>query len=193
MGALIFLAWMILKFGDRPARLFAEPTMPVFFIGPRADGVAEGSPVLYQGVNVGRVTAVKRADNGKDVMIDAQLDLKPPLPANVEGRIVAQSLLGAGAGINLFLTGPEPEGQLAPKATLPAKYIGLALLPPEFESLAAELRATTIQFRDSKIIEHLDQQVQKAGEVMDSVKSLVNDKEMRADLRQSLANVREAT
>jgi phospholipid/cholesterol/gamma-HCH transport system substrate-binding protein len=193
LGALIFLGWMILKFGDRPAKLFSNPTMPVTFIAPRADGVSEGSPVLYQGVNVGRVTAVKRSDNGLDVTIDAQLDLKPPLPANVEARIVAQSLLGAGAGINLNLTGPKPEGQLAPKSTIQTKYVGLALLPPEFESLAAELRATTIQFRDSKIIEHLDQQVQKAGQVMDSVKTLVDDKEMRANLKQSLANVQQAT
>jgi len=193
LGALIFLGWMILKFGDQPAKLFAEPTMPVTFIAPRADGVAEGSPVLYQGVNVGRVKSVRRSDNGLDVTIEAQVDLKPPLPANVEGRIVAQSLLGAGAGINLYLTGPKPEGELASGAKLEAKYIGLALLPPEFESLASELRETTIQFRESKIIEHLDQQVQKAGQVMDSVKTLVDDKEMRENLRQSVANVKEAT
>jgi phospholipid/cholesterol/gamma-HCH transport system substrate-binding protein len=193
LGALIFLGWMILKFGDQPAKLFAEPTMPVTFIAARADGVAEGSPVLYQGVNVGRVKSVRRSDNGLDVTIEAQVDLKPPLPANVEGRIIAQSLLGAGAGINLYLTGPKPEGELAANAKLEAKYIGLALLPAEFEALASELRTTTIQFRESKIIEHLDLQVQKAGQVMDSVKTLVDDKEMRENLRQSLANVKEAT
>jgi phospholipid/cholesterol/gamma-HCH transport system substrate-binding protein len=193
LGALCFLGWMILKFGDQPAKLFAKPTMPVTFIAQRADGVAEGSPVLYQGVNVGRVTAVKRSENGKDVTIEAQVDVAPPLPANVEGAIVAQSLLGAGAGISLQLTGPEPTGQLAANSSLKARYVGLEMLPPEFAQLAAELRLSAVQFRESNIIEHLDKQVLKAGEVMDSVKSLLDDKEMRADLKQSLANTKEVT
>jgi phospholipid/cholesterol/gamma-HCH transport system substrate-binding protein len=193
LGALCFLAWMILKFGDQPAKLFAKPTMPIHFTAKRADGVAEGSPILFQGVNVGRVTAVKRSENGLDVIIDGQVDVAPPLPANVEGAIVAQSLLGAGAGLSLVLTGPEPAGQLAADATLTARYVGLEMLPPEFAALAAELRATTMQFRESRIIEHLDQQVIKAGEVMDSVKSLLDDKEMRADLKESLANTKDVT
>jgi phospholipid/cholesterol/gamma-HCH transport system substrate-binding protein len=193
LGALIFLGWMILKFGDQPAKLFAKPTMPIYFTALRADGVAEGSPVLYQGVNVGRITGVKRSENGKDVTIDAQVDVAPPLPSNVEGAIIAQSVLGAGAGISLQLLGPEPMGQLTEKTTLTARYVGLALFPSTFEGLAGELRTTAIQFRESRILDHLDQQVLKAGEVMDSVKSLLDDKEMRADLKTSLANVRTAT
>ena len=193
LGAIIFLGWMVIKFGDRPAKLFAEPAMAVNFIAPRADGVAEGSPVLYQGVNIGRVTGVRRADNGREVAIEAQVEISPPLPANVEGAIVAQSVLGAGAGISLQLVGPEPTGKLAENATLKARYVGLDLLPPEFASLASELRQTSIQFRDSRIIEHLDQQVAKAGQVMDSVRTLLDDQQMRADLKQSLANVRTAT
>ncbi len=193
LGAMIFLGWMVLKFGDQPAKLFADPTMPISFTASRADGVAEGSPILYQGVNVGRVTGVRRSDNGRDVVIDAQVDLAPPLPENVEGAIVAQSLLGAGAGISLELTGAEPTGQLVQNASLKARYVGLELLPPEFAGLAAELRQAAVQLRDFRVIEHLDQQILKAGQVMDSAKSLLDDKEMRADLKQSLANVRTAT
>ena len=193
LGAMLFLAWMIIKFGDRPAKLFAEPAMPITFTGARADGVSEGSPILFQGVNVGRVLNVKRSDDGRGVVIEAQVDIKPPLPSNVEGRIVAQSLLGAGSAISLQLIGPEPTGQLAEKASLKAHYVGLDVLPPEFATLAAELRQTAIQLRESRIIEHLDQQVAKAGQVMDSVKSLLDDQQMRADLKASLANVRTAT
>ncbi|HEV2295065.1 MAG TPA: MlaD family protein [Tepidisphaeraceae bacterium] len=193
LGALIFLGWMILRFGDQPAKLFADPTMPIYFTAQRADGVAEGSPVLYQGVNVGRVTRVKRSEDGKGVRIEAQVDVAPPLPANVHGVIIAQSLLGAGAVISLQLTEPEPTGKLAAGATLNARYVGLEMIPPEFASLATELRLSAAQFRESRIIEHLDQQVQKAGEVMDSVKSLLDDQQMRADLKTSLANVRSAT
>ncbi len=121
LGAMIFLGWMILKFGDQPAKLFAAPTMPIYFTAQRADGVAEGSPVLYQGVNVGRITRVRRSDDGKGVLIEGQVDIAPPLPANVEGAIVAQSVLGAGAGVSLKLTGPEPIGQLKDTTTLNAR------------------------------------------------------------------------
>ncbi len=194
LGALIFLGWMILKFGDRPAKLFAAPTMPISFLAPRADGVAEGSPIMFQGVNVGRVTKVTRSDNLKDVLIEAQVDINPPLPANVDAEIVAQSLLGAGSGLSLQLTGPEPTGKLAPGGKpLRARYVGLSLLPPEFAGLAAELRATSVQFRESNIVAHLDQQVAKAGELMESMKNLVNDEPMRKDLRASLVNIRTAT
>ncbi|MGB7160486.1 MAG: MlaD family protein [Tepidisphaeraceae bacterium] len=193
LGAMIFLGWMVIKFGDQPAKLFAKPTMPIYFNVLRADGVAEGSPILYQGVNVGRVTEVKRSENGKDVTIAAQVDIEPPLPSNVQGAIIAQSVLGAGSGISLQLTGPEPAGKLEANTTLKARYVGLDVLPPEFAALAEELRQTSLQFRESRIIEHLDQQVVKAGEVMDSVKNLVDDKEMRADLKASLANVKTAT
>lgn len=193
LGAMIFLGWMILKFGDAPARFFAKPSMPIYFTAQRADGVGEGSPVLYQGVNVGRITGVKRSEDGTGILIEGQVEVAPPLPANVEGVIIAQSLLGSGAGISLKLTGPEPAGQLAENATLPARYVGLEMIPPEFAALAAELRLSAVQFRESRIVEQLDQQVTKAGEVMDSVKSLLDDQQMRADLKTSLANVRTAT
>ncbi len=193
LGAMISLGWMILKFGDQPAKLFADPTMPIYFTAQRADGVAEGSPILYQGVNVGRVTGVRRTDDGKGIMIKGQVDLAPPLPANVEGRIVAQSLLGSGAGISLELTSVEPTGQLVENTTLPARYVGSEMIPPEFATLAAELRLSAVQFRESGILEHLDQQVVKSGEVMESIKSLLDDQQLRGDLKQSLANVRTAT
>ena len=43
LGALVILGWMILKFGDRPAKLLAEPAMPVTFEADRANGV-----IIYQ-------------------------------------------------------------------------------------------------------------------------------------------------
>jgi len=87
----------------------------------------------------------------------------------------------------------QPTGRLEPGATIVTRYIGVDLLPPEFGSLAQELQLTARQFRESRIVEHLDQQVIRAGELVESVKSLVDDKKMREDLQASLANVRTAT
>src|SRR5688500_17345835 len=105
LGALITLGWMILKFGDRPARLFATPSQPVTFTADRADGLSEGSNVLYRGVIVGRVKAVKRTADGKSVILESEVDRDPPLPENVEGAIRQLGQLGPTASIFLILKG----------------------------------------------------------------------------------------
>lgn len=191
---LLVLAWMILKFSGQSARLFAEKQFNVQFVVNRADGLAEGSPVLYRGVNVGQVTGVRRADNQREVIIDASLDESPPLPRNVEGLIRLQALLGAGAGINLELIGgEEPQGQLQPGDSIAARYVGLDLVPPEFGGLATDLREISRTFRDSGLITNLNDTVLKAGRTMESVEKLVADPKMRQDIETTLTNLRTAS
>src|SRR6187549_1513784 len=108
LGALVTLGWMILKFGDRPAKLFATPSQPVSFTTDRADGLGEGSNITYRGVNVGRVKTVTRTPDGREVKIAGEVDIEPPLPANVEGVIRALGQLGPTSALNLVLTGPDP-------------------------------------------------------------------------------------
>src|SRR5437588_12480069 len=110
--ALVFLGWMILKFGDRPARIFSTPTMAVSFISERGDGLGDGSNITYRGVSVGRVKTVKRTEDGKQVVIDADVDTTPPLPANVEGEIITPSALGGPAAMTLQLIGPAEQGKI---------------------------------------------------------------------------------
>src|SRR5437868_2144732 len=61
--AMLALACIVLKYGDKPASLFIEPRLVVQFTADRADGIADGSAVLYRGVNVGRVAKVSRGDD----------------------------------------------------------------------------------------------------------------------------------
>ena len=191
--ALVFLGWMILKFGDRPARIFSTPTMAVSFISERGDGLGDGSNITYRGVSVGRVKTVKRTEDGKQVVIDADVDTTPPLPANVEGEIITPSALGGTSVMTLQLIGPQEQGKLQPGAKLRAHFVGLQFLPPEFADLARELRTTAQQFRESQVILHLDQQIQKAGDVLDSAKSLVGDPQLRSDLKTAIANIKTAS
>src|SRR4051794_26998658 len=116
MAALIALAWMILKFGDRPARLFATPSMSVTFATDRADGLGEGSNITFRGVIVGRVTTVHRTD--RDVIIDAEIDHDPPLPGNLDGEIRQISQLGGTSNIHLVVKGTQEVGKLEPGAKL---------------------------------------------------------------------------
>lgn len=191
---MVALGWMVLKFGGSIGSAFTPPTMPIDFIATRADGVGSGSPVLYQGVTVGRIIDVKRDANMRDVLISAEVDIDPPLPANVIGEIRAQSLLGSGSAISLALTGPEPEGTLkSGTGRITANYIGLDVLPKELADLSSALRDAAIQFRDSNLIGNLNAQVAKAGEMMESINTLVGDKKMQEDLKIAIANIRTAT
>ena len=191
--ALVFLGWMILKFGDRPARIFSTPTMPVTFVSDRGDGLGEGSNITYRGVSVGRVKTVKRTPDGKQVIIDSEVDVTPPLPANLQGEIVMLSALGGTSTMTLQLLEPEEKGKLEAGSTLRAHYVGLQFLPPEFADLARELRTTAQQFRESKLILHVDEQVQKAGKVLDSAEQFISDPQLRENIKIAAANVRSAS
>jgi phospholipid/cholesterol/gamma-HCH transport system substrate-binding protein len=191
--ALVFLGWMILKFGDRPARIFSTPMMPITFVSDRGDGLGEGSNITYRGVSIGRVKTVKRTPDGKQVIIDAEVDTTPPLPANVQGEIVMLSALGGTSTMTLQLLDPDEKGKLEHGATIRAHYVGLQFLPPEFADLARELRATAQQFRESKLILHFDEQVQKAGKMLDSANEFISDPKLREDVKTAAANIRTAS
>ena len=192
LGALVILGWMIMQFGDRPAKLFAPETMPVTIITERADGIAEGSVVGYRGVGVGRVQSVRRSEDQIHVVIETQIDVKPPLPANLEGVIRSQVFGGSGL-LSLQLTDAEPKGTLEKNSTIHARFVGLDFIPPEFAQLAADLRQTSQQFRESNIVAHLDEQVQKAGKILDSVDKIVSDPKLRDDVKGAVSNIRAAS
>jgi phospholipid/cholesterol/gamma-HCH transport system substrate-binding protein len=191
LGALVILAWMILQFGEAPAKWFAPPMVPVRLVTERADGIAEGSIISYRGVSVGRVTKVTMGDDLIHVNMEAQVDERQPLPANVEGVIRSQVFGGSGI-LSLQLVGPTPQGRLKAHDTIPARFVGLDFIPPEFATLATELQLTARQFRESNLVAHLDQQVQKVGKILDSVDTLVSDPKMRDDLKGAVANMRSA-
>ena len=93
----------------------------------------------------------------------------------------------------LSVDGPQPEGVLSGGAQLRSRFLGLQFLPPEFAELARELKMTTIQFRESKLILHLDEQVQKAGQVLDAANTLIADPKVREDIKTATANIRTAS
>jgi phospholipid/cholesterol/gamma-HCH transport system substrate-binding protein len=199
--ALLLLGYMILKFGRLPAQWLVEGQMPVHFVADRAEGVSEGSAVYYRGINVGKVSQIRLAPDEEHVLLDATIDRKWSIPGNVSGAIRTQGLIGASAAIFLRLDNPaNPGPPLHDDQQIPAEFVGVDVLPPEYAQLARELSETARQLRESNVIGHLDQtvlavqkQVQKAGEVLDGLSTLVNDPRMRADVQQAIANIRTAT
>jgi phospholipid/cholesterol/gamma-HCH transport system substrate-binding protein len=190
LGGLLIFAWMLIQFGAGLATPFAPDNQPVRFIADRADGISNGSSVTYLGVIVGKVENVSRSDDETQVYINGTVDTKPPLPANLKAVIRSQGLVGGGALVVLELTDEKPSGTLAKDQTIQAHYVGLDILPPEFADLANELRKTVKDLRESNIIGNLNDQITKAGTVMDSLQTLVSDPQMRDNLKTSLANIR---
>lgn len=198
--ALLMLGWLMLQFGGALARPFATPRMPIHFRSDRADGLDQGSAVTFRGVRVGAVTNIKRTSDERWVIINAEVDRDPPLPANLDGSIHVVSAIGAGSAINLEMTGLKPEGTLKEGAELEAHFVGLGLIPTEFSEVAIELREAVRQFRQSNLVADLDEavktgrvQFEKAGKLMESMDNLVSDKQMQQDIRQSMANIRNAS
>jgi len=192
--ALGILAWMILKFGGNVITPFTAAKIKVEFVGDRSDGISDGSAIVYRGVAVGQVLSVNLEQDLQRVRVVGEVVSKPALPGNVRAYIRTTGLIGSGAQLVLDTNGKPPEGQLTANQQIDTKFIGLAeLLPPEFGMLADDLRKTSQQFRESKLIEHLDQQVQRAGELMKSVQTVVDDPKLRKDITDSVANLRSAT
>jgi phospholipid/cholesterol/gamma-HCH transport system substrate-binding protein len=188
LGALVVLSWMIIQFGGRLALPFADKTIPVTFVADRADGVDDGSPITYRGVDSGHVTRVQLSADKQRVYFGGEIKAVPQIPGNVVARIRTSGFLGAGSVVSLETEGPPSTTMLKPGQTIEAKFVGLNELLPtgDFAELARELTLTVRRFRDTNLIEHLDEQVRHVGEL---ITSLSND-QTRDDIKTTIANAR---
>jgi len=200
LGGLLALAFMILKFSDRPARLFAPARLNVRFTSDRSDGISEGSPVLYRGVEVGRVSGVRIDDNGQQVLMAVEINRTPPLPRNVRGLIKVQNLIGSGAAITLEVTSEASTEIIREGDQFTATFIGLDLLPPQMVALADALRATADEIRKTNLIGNLagtianvGETAKKAGVALDSLQEVVGDQAVRDNLKTAVANLTDTT
>lgn len=196
---LILMAWMILQFGGVAINLFTSKTM-ITVLTDRADGVGDGSAVLFRGVQVGQVRNVRMTDDMERVVLTIQLNSGARVPANVTADIRPLGLIGGSSSVFLEIQGPQPEGRLLAGAEIRGQVGTLNLLPKEFTQLADDLRKTSQSFRESGVIDHLDKavvnisdQATRAGDVLQSVQKIVGDPKIKDNLAQSLENINQAT
>ncbi|HWE03871.1 MAG TPA: MlaD family protein [Tepidisphaeraceae bacterium] len=192
LSALLVLVWMILTFSGRMMGIFKPKATQVVFVSTRGDGLSQGSPILYRGVQVGKVNGVTRADDNITIQIAGEIDNHPPLPANVSGEIKAQSQLGSAAQIELIVIG-EPTGQLTAGEQIRIRYAGNSMFPPEFTDIMEQVRKQEMVVHVDQAIVALHTQIDKFGELMTSVQGLVGDKNLQGDLRKAMANIRAVT
>ena len=200
LAGLILLGWMLLQFGGLAILPFTSDRTSVTVITERADGIGEGSAVLYRGVQVGQVRSIRMSDDMRSIVLLLQLNNDARVPENVEA-IIRQGLIGGNASVSLEPTGPTVVGrQLKDGAELPGSVGRFDLLPPEFTDLAEDLRKTSQEFRESGLLKHMDEavsnislQATRAGEVLTSVQEFVGDEDLKRNMNQSVANINEAT
>ena len=185
--ALVALGWMILRFANKAANYFLSSGTPITFKAERADGVADGSPVKYLGVDVGRVTKVSRSYDDQRITIEALVNADPPLPANVQGVIRATSMLGASASIHLEPLEPQVDGEY-----LVAGSVIEARGTADFSALAEDVQRAQLIAHFGQAVEALQKQIENAGKVLDATREMVEDPQMREDVRETVASMREA-
>jgi phospholipid/cholesterol/gamma-HCH transport system substrate-binding protein len=186
------ITWMILLFAGRMASLFAAPGLLITMKTDRADGVSQGSTIYYRGVPAGRVTGVQLEPDNQGVVISAEINKKPPLPANLKPVIRTQSAFGNAAQIDLEVTG-APQGQLAAGTVLQATYEGSGLIPKQFTELAEEVRRQQLLQHLDQAVLSIQQQSERAGQLLVSFQQIVGDPRTRSDLRTAVENMRAAS
>jgi phospholipid/cholesterol/gamma-HCH transport system substrate-binding protein len=188
------VGWMILLFAGRLGILFAPPGIPITMTADRADGVSDGSELRYLGQPVGRVLKVILQPEAQTVEISAEVNKQPPLPANLQALIQAQSAFGSAAAITLQVVGSKPAGTLAAGAHLQATYAtGSGLVPKEITQIAEDLhRQQLIQHLDETVVSIREQSV-RAGELLGAMQQLIGDQKMRQDLQTAVTNIKTAS
>lgn len=197
--ALGMLGWMILRFGGQIAQPFAGKLIKVRFVAQQADGVSEGSGVYLKGVNVGRVTSVRLADRLDEIRIEAEIEARHKLPADMTARIRQSSLLGSGARIELVRpNGMDASTELMQQdAVIPAEYVGLQFFPEEIKNLSLEVAAAAKQFREANVVGNLNARLNEVGDVLaetrktlENANKIVADDKVRADIMTAIENIK---
>lgn len=185
--SILALAWMILKFSSQTFSSMFAKTMPFKIEADRADGLSEGSTIMYLGVPVGRVTGIHRLGTNRGVMIDAVLNEGEQLPKNITGYIRPQGALGTSAFIGFETridpVTKKPQEPSSEKLTTGEKVMAVnrntGFLPPEFADVAR-----TVQ--EQKLVQHLDETISRAGDALQSFNKLISDQKLRTDLANTL-------
>ena len=86
------VVWMVLLFAGRLANIFSTPGLHITITADRADGISDGTTIYYLGTEVGRVERIYRGEDNRSVVIVADVNKQPPLPANVHALIQKSSV-----------------------------------------------------------------------------------------------------
>jgi phospholipid/cholesterol/gamma-HCH transport system substrate-binding protein len=193
LGSMITLGWMILQFSSQSAGSLFNKGVEFQIVADRVDGVSEGTPITYLGVNVGRVMTIRRTPGKKEVVLTASLNEGEQIPANVAATIRPQSALGPSATISLELDKDPSPQNLGKDSVVKAHHTGGGVIPPEFGDLATDIREQELIRHATDTVRELRQQLVKAGKTIDSINEVLGDPKVRNDLKATVANINQTS
>jgi phospholipid/cholesterol/gamma-HCH transport system substrate-binding protein len=111
---LVFLGWLVLKFGDLPTIIHKVNSYEITIYFPKAFGIQENTEIYFCGYSIGHITAVEppqllgdlkqRQRKYYQVIVQAAIDTEYDIPENVIPKIYQRGL--GSAYIQLELEGP---------------------------------------------------------------------------------------
>ncbi|XZE54457.1 MlaD family protein [Planctomycetaceae bacterium SH139] len=167
-------------FGAYPNLFASRYTVRVRF--PAAPGVSNETPVLKNGVRIGRVTHIEllnplRDDGAEGVEIDMQIDDQYPLFGSEIPRITSGSLITGAAQIEFVSASPGKLLQL---------YDGQAETPADGQLDAAETELAKQPLQKGEVLISYGEVAKDPYEVLDMVGNL------ESDVRQTLVAIQQA-
>ncbi len=173
LGAAVALAgllWVGATHFYQPGKIY------VTFFDTAVLGLNPGASVRFLGIQVGRVTAVGLAPNGKLVRVEMKLDPK----FNVKGMAVDLTQQGIMGQVFLGIGQAPPNiKEITPKINFPTKYPVIPSHPGEFSRIETSLEKI-VQKLESIDVKGLVADLKRTTQKADA---LLSDKDIRRTIR----------
>ncbi len=191
--AITALIWLTFKFGQMPVIVSRIGSYEVIAQFASAPGVQENTPVKFCGYQIGRVTAIAAPEKLKDrtngmeyyqVRVFMRVDNHyNTIPSNAQLKLMKRGL-----GSSYLEIVVDPLQELVP-------------LDPNRPESAFLLDGMVVQGAEGSASEFLSESTQKKledlvdgiGKLVANVNSIIGDQQNQDNLRQSLANLKDAT
>ena len=187
LAGLCALVWLIFKFGDLPIVVGELKSFEVKVQFPTAQGVMQNTPVRFCGYQIGRVTHVepprvlKDLNTGKlyhQTMVVLSIDRRyTDIPADVKVKLMTRGL--GSSYIEFEVTVPDAN---APAVEVLADA-----------SILQGSAGMTSEFFPQESQQKLDELVDSLKGGLDDLRDIIGDPNTKANLRQIVANLSDAT
>lgn len=207
VAAVTVAVFLIMIFGEGRSLLRGKYTIYLYF--PQAPGVAQGTPVQKNGVNIGRISDVELDDQAGGVKLTARIDSNRKLYTNEVAVLKRSSLLGDavlefvprgevpvsrellqdGSLLADGIVASDPMEVLANlQGTVASAVTAIESAANQVDTLAGNLNQSfgTNQDRFQRILEKSELALDQFSSTMNTLNQFVGDDGLRQDLQRSL-------
>jgi paraquat-inducible protein B len=185
LGALALVVAAVIIFGS--GRFFRKTFRYVLFFEGSVKGLSVGAPVIFHGVNVGRVTDIRLLINGKDltILIPVYIEIDPDKARVISGDLEKEAYfeafidkgLKAQLQMQSFVTGQFLINlDLYPEK--PVRIVGIEKRYPEIPTVSSTMEELTKTLQELPIKEL----VEKINHAVDSIDQVAGSPELKESI-----------